>query len=596
MRFCLTLFILATATIASANDKLNVVLIVLDDYGYHDVGCYGSSYYRTPNIDRLAKEGMRFTHGYAACPVCSPTRAAIMTGRYPARLHLTDWLPGRGDRPDQKLARPTINQFLPGDELTIAELLNKAGYTTGNIGKWHLGGEGHGPTTQGFDVNIAGDEKGSPRSYFAPYTQNGVPIPGLENAPKGEYLTDRLGEEAVKFIEANKAKPFFLYLPHFAVHIPLKAKAETIAKYDGELQPGKQSNPIYAAMIESSDDAVGAVLKALDDNGLTANTLVIFTSDNGGLATREGANTPATYNGPLRAGKGFLYEGGIRVPYIVRWPGVVKPGTVNDTPISSVDLFPTIAEACGQPVPENLDGVSLVSLLKGKSELAERNLFWHYPHYANQGGMPGGVIRQGDMKLIEFYEDGRRELFNVVNDPGETKNLAGEQTELVAELARKLDDWRNSVDAQMMTPNPKYVPNPQEKSGRVVLPAKWATIEGTQLRYEPLPHKNTLGYWTNPSDTAEWTFTLKKPGTYTVEALIGCGTGSGGSTVAFESAEQTLTYQVKETGGFQQFVPVTVGTLTLDKPGRYTLTVSCLEKGKGNAVMDLRQVVLRPAK
>ncbi len=393
----------AEAAIADSSPlgRLNIVLIVADDLGWADLGCYGSKYHSTPNLDRLAAAGLRFTDAYAAAPVCSPTRAALMTGKYPARLNLTDWLPGRPDRPDQKLLRPVINHELPATELTLASALKREGYTTGHVGKWHLGGKGAGPEQRGFDVNIAGDQAGSPRSYFAPFRSgDGRFMPGLERAPEGEYLTDRLTAEAEKFIEANRARPFFLYLAHYAVHIPLKAKAEMVARYKPG-RPGQQGNPIYAAMIESLDESVGRVLKKLDDLKLTERTLILFTSDNGGLCVTEGPNTPATINAPLREGKGYLYEGGLRVPLLVKWPGVTKPGGAIAAPVSSIDIFPTVLDACGVKSEAKVDGVSLVSLLKG-GVLKRDTLFWHYPHYSNQGGRPGGAVRAGDYKLIEF--------------------------------------------------------------------------------------------------------------------------------------------------------------------------------------------------
>src|SRR5207248_5585249 len=317
------------------------------DLGWRDLGCYGSTFYKTPNIDRMAREGVRFTQFYAACPVCSPTRASILTGRYPQRVNITDWLPGRPDRPDQKLRRPVIRQELPLEAVTIAEALKAAGYATANIGKWHLGGEGFGPKQQGFDLNIGGDHTGTCRSYFAPFRNKQGVMPGLENAPEGEYLADRLAAEAVKFIERNKDRPFFLYLPHYAPHTPLRAKPEIVARYKVRPKAGTQRNPVYAAMVESIDESVGWVLRALDDLKLSDKTMVMFTSDNGGLATTEGGPTGATFNGPLREGKGFLYEGGVRVPLVVRWPGVVKPGTVTDQVACSIDLFPTLIEASG---------------------------------------------------------------------------------------------------------------------------------------------------------------------------------------------------------------------------------------------------------
>ena len=583
----------------------NVVLIVADDLGGADLGCYGSKFHRTPALDKLAASGVRFTDAYAACPVCSPTRAALMTGKVPARLNLTDWLPGRADRPDQMLRRPIIRQELPLAETTLAEALKSAGYATAHIGKWHLGGEGFGPSEQGFDVNIAGDHTGSPRSYFAPYRggkkgEAGAVMPGLEDAPAGEYLTDRLTAEAEKFIEAHRAEPFFVYLPHYGVHTPLKAKAEMIATYpswDG-VPHGKQENPIYAAMLESVDASVGRIVAQLEKLGLLENTLVIFTSDNGGLATLEGPNTPATNNSPLREGKGWLYEGGIRVPLIISGPGIAKvpaggAARTDKTPVWSCDILPTVLELAGIAPTAKVDGVSLCGLLKGDAAPQREALYWHYPHYANQGGKPGGAIRAGQWKLIEFYENGRRELFDVSGGGGESRNWAAEKPEIVAELAGKLDAWRKSVDAQMPTPNTDYVPNLAAKDGSITLAARTAEVHGVMLRYEPLPHKNTIGFWTNPEDYATWEFTAAKPGRYEVEILQGCGKGQGGSEAKIVIGGQTLTFTVEDTGHFQNFVPRAIGTVMIEQPGRLTLELRAVKKAKA-AVMDCRQIALRP--
>jgi arylsulfatase A-like enzyme len=578
----------------SAADKPNVVLIVIDDLGQRDLGCYGSTFYKTPNIDRMAKDGLRFTDFYAACPVCSPTRASILTGRYPQRMEITDWIPGRKDRPDQRLRQPRIRNELPLEEVTIAEALKARGYATAHIGKWHLGGEGFGPEKQGFDINIAGDQTGTPRSYFAPFENKLGKMPGLEKAEPGEYLTDRLALEAEKFIEANKDRPFFLYLPHYAVHTPLRAKQSTIDKYPVKPKAGTQSNPVYAAMVESMDEAVGRVLKKLDDLKLSDNTLVIFTSDNGGLATTEGGPTGATFNGPLREGKGFLYEGGIRVACIMKWPGKLKPGTVTEEVACSIDLFDTILDATGAQCESIRDGVSLAPVFDGK-KLRMRCLFWHYPHYANQGSRPGGAIRLEQYKFIEYYEDGRLELYNLRNDPSESRNLfRGDNA--AADFARfKLQEWRRLVGAKMPTPNPDYLPNPQAKDGSITMHAKTALVKGVQLRFEPLPHKNTLGFWTEKDDTAVFDFTIEKSGTFEVEVLQGCGKGSGGAEVEIAVGESRLTFTVKDTGSFQNFEAREVGTIKLETAGRHTLTVRPKTK-PGVAVMDLREVVLRPKK
>jgi arylsulfatase A-like enzyme len=594
MRLLLVLpaILLAIPTALAADKPLNVVFILADDLGWADLGCYGSKYHKTPNLDRLAASGARFTSAYAAAPICSPTRAAILTGKYPARLNLTDWLPGRPDRPDQKLLRPKIVTELPATEVTLASALKSAGYVTGSIGKWHLGGKGSLPTDRGFDVNIAGDQSGSPLSYFAPFkAKDGRSIPGLETAPDGEYLTDRLTAEAEKFIEANKDKLFFLYLPHYTVHIPLKAKADLIAKYK-QGAPGEQGNPIYATMIESLDHSVGRVLKKLDDLKLAERTLVIFTSDNGGLCVLEGPNTPPTINTPLREGKGYLYEGGLRVPLIVKRPGVTKAGSVIDVPVQSIDFLPTLFEACGTKNEEKPDGISLVPLVKGET-LKREAIFWHYPHYSNQGGKPGGAVRAGDYKLIEFYENGRRELFDVKKDIGESHNLSAEKHEVVDSLANMLRAWRMEVGAKMPTPNPDYLPNPPDKDGTIALHARTAEVHGTQLRFEPLPHKNTLGYWTQADDFATWEFTTTKPGKYSVEVLQGCGKGQGGSDVEVTIGDEKLKFTVEDTGHFQNFKSRAVGDVTIDKPGRHILTVKPIKKAAA-AVMDLRMATLKP--
>jgi arylsulfatase A-like enzyme len=447
--------------------KPNFVFILIDDIGFKDIGCNGSTFYETPNIDRLAAGGMRFTDAYAACPVCSPTRASIMSGKYPARLNLTDYLIGRRRG---KLIPPEYIHQMPLEEVTIAEALKEAGYTTCFIGKWHLGGKPYWPEHQGFDVNIGGTGSGMPRSYFWPQWRGNPPIEGRA----GEYLTDRLTDEALKFLEASKDKPFFLYLSHYAVHIPLQAKKDMIEKYKAKAakHPAKetrflpegsskarqvQDHPVYAGMVESVDESVGRVMNKLEDLGVADNTVVIFMSDNGGLSTAEGWPTS---NVPLRAGKGWLYEGGIREPMIIKWPGVVKPQSTCSEPVTSTDFYPTMLEMAGLPLKpkQHIDGVSLVPLLKGKEKLRREAIFWHYPHYGNQGGSPGGAVRAGDYKLIEFYEDSRAELYNLKADISEKKNLSGKMPDKAAKLHKILQTWRKDVNAQMPTLNPDYAP------------------------------------------------------------------------------------------------------------------------------------------
>lgn len=441
-------------THAAPAERPNVVFFLIDDLGWADVGCFGSQYYQTPNIDRLAAEGMRFTDAYAACAVCSPTRASIMTGKYPARLHLTDWIPGEGDSPANTLRIPDWRKVLPLEEVTVAEALKSAGYICASIGKWHLGGPPYYPEHQGFDLNVAGGNIGHPASCFWPYEGKTHTVPGLKDGGhEGEYLTDRLTDAAEHFLEQNKAKPFFLYFPHYAVHRPLEGKREIVAKYKARPPQGGQTNAVYAAMIESVDHSVGRILRQLDALGLAGNTVVVFMSDNGGLWPQS------TVNAPLRAGKGYPYEGGIREPMIVKWPGVTPPGTTCAVPVSSIDFFPTLLEIAGVKLPGPVDGLSLVPLLKRSGSLRREALFWHYPHYWNNSRVrPYGAVRAGDWKLIEFYEDMRVELYNLKEDLSEARDLARERPEMALELRALLHNWRQSAHAQMPTPNPDRNP------------------------------------------------------------------------------------------------------------------------------------------
>jgi len=446
--------------------KLNIVLFLIDDLGWRDLGCQGSTYYQTPNIDRLAREGARFTDGYAACAVCSPTRAAVLTGKYPARLLLTDWLPsGRWD-PKARLRSGRFVRALPLEEFTLAEALRETGYRTASIGKWHLGGEPFSlPEHHGFDVNIGGNAHGAPGTYFFPYDGDwAIPTTGrrakwnvLADGKPGEYLTDRLTDEAVKFIRENRATPFFLYFPHYGVHTPLQAKPEMVARYERIPEAQRQGKPAYAAMVESVDESVGRVLATLKELGLEQNTLVIFTSDNGGFYN-------ATSNAPLRANKGAYYEGGIRVPLIIKWPGVAQPGRVSAEPVTSTDLYPTCLAAAGLPPrpQQHCDGLNLQPVLSGGAALGRQSLFWHFPHYnEHPSSVPSSVIRKGPWKLIETFDPEGVELYNLADDLGETRNLVEAQPALAAELRRELETWRRSVGAEMMQPNPDYDPSMQ---------------------------------------------------------------------------------------------------------------------------------------
>jgi arylsulfatase A-like enzyme len=447
--------VLALASRASAAPEPNFVLILADDLGWTDLACYGSKLYETPNIDQLARDGVKFTQNYSACTVCSPTRAALLTGKYPARLHITDWIPG--EMPDNpKLIVPDWTKYLPLDETTMADVFHNAGYATASLGKWHLGGKQYYPDKHGFDFFLAGTDQPNTKHYFSPYG-----IPTLPDGPKGEYVTDRLTNEAIRFIDLNKDKPFFLYLPHFAVHLPLQAKQKLIAKYQMKIKSGDaQSNAIYAAMIDSLDQSVGRIRAELKKLGIADRTIVVFASDNGG-------RVPTTSNLPLRVGKGSCYEGGTRVPLIIDWPGVTKAGSVCDTPVISMDLFPTFMEIAGLPdgAKTALDGVSLVPILQRSSDLKRDELFWHYPHYQHYqkgGTTPYSAVHKGDFKLIEFLADLRVELYNLKEDIGEQHDLASQMPDKVDELRKRLHAWREKVGAQMPTRNPKHDPSRPE--------------------------------------------------------------------------------------------------------------------------------------
>lgn len=460
----------------SANQP-NVVLIIIDDLGWTDVGAYGSTFYETPNIDRLAASGALFTQFYAASSVCSPTRASIMTGKYPARLHLTNWI--GGEQRGKMLPAEYIRQ-LPLEEMTVGEAFKKTGYVTGFIGKWHLGEEPYYPEFQGFDVNVAGHAAGQPGSYFFPYENERLPwsnVPDLEDGKDGEYLTDRLTDEALDFIAANRDQPFFLVLSHYAVHTPLQAKPEASSRFESKAaalpQPSlpelvaegpsattktRQDHAVYAAMVESSDESVGRILDQLEELGIASNTAVVFVSDNGGLSTLSGERTyMPTANLPLRAGKGWLYEGGIRVPLIIRWPGVVDTAVTIAEPTISTDLYPTLLAIAGlTPEPQqHQDGLSLAPLLTQSGSIDRAAIYWHFPHYHGSGNVPSAAVRAGDFKLIEWLEEGEFELYNLLDDPGETKDLAEELPGKAIELRSLLHGWRESMDARMPRQNPQ---------------------------------------------------------------------------------------------------------------------------------------------
>ena len=448
--------------VASAEPR-NIIVVLVDDLGWMDLGCQGSDFYQTPHIDQLAARGIRFINGYAACAVCSPTRAALMTGKDPARLGITDWiraefqLSGR-QRPNcdvegyhdanLKVLTPVNNSFLPHNEVTIAELLKQRGFVSCFIGKWHLGGEGYLPTDQGFDLNFGGWDYGQPPSYYDPYTNRRLQqgIPTLEPKETGEYLTDREADEAVSFIKANKDNRFLLYLSHYAVHTPIQPKLNILEKYQALKDEMGQDNAAYATMVQSVDDSLGRIMATLSELGLSDDTLIVFTSDNGGLDR----NGNPTENAPLKSGKGFAPEGGIRVPWIVCWPGVTKAGVTSDEPVTSVDLFPTLASAVGINTADmTLDGADLTPVLKGGS-LAKRSLYWHFPHYRHRAGNdPYSVIRKGDFKLVRFYDPQKSELYHLDRDLTEASDIADKKPAKVRQMTRELDKHLKEIGAKI---------------------------------------------------------------------------------------------------------------------------------------------------
>ena len=435
--------------------KPNILFVLADDFGWSQLGCYGSSFYETPNIDRLAAEGMRFTNAYAACPVCSPTRASIMTGKYPARLHLTDFIAG-GNYPYEKLKQPKWQKYLPLEEITIAEVLKAAGYKTASFGKWHLSiakqppqSRSYNPDKQGFDESII---------TYKPKSR--------QDPEKDAHNVGVITETSLEFLEKNKDKSFFLYVTHNTIHSPVLGKKKLVDKYKNKTGSDlPQNNPVIAAMIEELDNSVGRLLRKLDELKIADKTIVVFFSDNGGLER-------AAKQTPLRSGKANLYEGGIRVPLIVRWPGVTKADSVCGEPVISVDFFPTFLEILGleNKTKKEIDGRSLVPLLAQSGSLKRRAIYWHYPHYHSSSIGPGGAVRCGDYKLIEWFDESicgsgnRFELYNLKDDIGEQDNLAKKMPKKTKKLSTMLADWRNKVNAQIMTPNPNYNPQKAKRS------------------------------------------------------------------------------------------------------------------------------------
>ena len=510
MRFssCLCLLFTFTSIAIAQSDRPNVVLILVDDLGLHDLAVEGSKFYQSPNIDKLARSGMRFTQGYANCRVCSPSRASIQLGQFTARHGITQWIGAKSGTDwnrDDALIPAEYLQELPDEQTTLAESMQAAGYRTFFAGKWHLGGDDSLPTDHGFDINVGGHHRGSPPDgFFSPYEN-----PKLADGPPGESLTKRLGNETASFIRRSKDKPFFAMLTFYAVHAPVQTTRKLWSKYRDlapALAPGQsrfridrtlpvrqiQDHPVYAGMVESTDTAVGTVLDTLDELGITDSTIVIFTSDNGGVSSGDAY---ATSNLPLRGGKGRQWEGGIRAPYYIRYPAVTKPDTTSDTPVTGADFYPTILELCGLPLTpqQHRDGVSLVPLLTGGS-IQPRPLYWHYPHYDNQGGEPSSLYRDGDWKLIHYYEDGHNELYNLSVDPSEQSDLARTHPARTAQMWKQLHAWLESNDAKFPGPDPRYDPRKTE--------AKFIRIQ-TKLKQD-LEQQHAAMLDPNWSPNANW--------------------------------------------------------------------------------------------
>lgn len=447
-------------------------MILVDDLGWTDLGSFGSDLYQSPNIDKLASEGVQFTNSYAACTVCSPTRASILTGKYPARINVTDWIEGH-KYPWAKLNVPDWTMYLPNEEYTMAEAFKDAGYKTAHFGKWHLGEkEENWPENHGFDLNVGGWKKGAPHSdkkkgyngYFSPYGN-----PRLVDGPKDEYLTERLSSEVCDYIEANSEETFFVNFWLYNVHMPLQAKQDKIDKYKTLVDStAKHQNATYAAMVEHTDDAVGKIIAKLKEKGLYENTIILFSSDNGGLIGNP--NKTVTNNAPLRSGKGDIYEGGVRVPTIIYAPKQEIEHKEIDEPIISMDYYPTLMELTGisssKTQAQTLDGISLLPLMRGNNEKEREALYWHYPHYHQEGAVPYSSVRMGDWKLIENFETNTFELYNLKDDISESKDLKYERPEIVAKLKGQLNSWREEVSAQYAVPNKNFDKKKERKKDR----------------------------------------------------------------------------------------------------------------------------------
>jgi arylsulfatase A len=601
---------------APAVEPPHIVLIFADDLGINDLGCYGRTEHRTPHLDRLAASGLRYTNAYCGLGICSASRAALMTGKSPARLHLTSYLPGRPDTTSQLLLNAHIHSALPPEEKTLAEELKQVGYRTGLFGKWHLGSGASSPANQGFDV------------VFEPPAQGELID---THGGKNEFL---IAEKAAEFILEPSASPYFCYIPQHSPHIPLAATEAAMQSFAGTF------SPLYAANIESLDRSVSIVLEAIQRRGDKRDTIIIFTSDNGGLHVPEIHDDPLTHNTPFRAGKGYLYEGGIRIPLIVTsQQGRFASPRVIDQPISLADLFPTLTKLAGIDISKTVgpvDGVDLSEHWLNQSELdGNRALFWHFPHYSNQGSRPSAAMRKGRWKLVRSFEEDRYELFDLQSDPGEQVDLTDGETEITGELTRELNEWLLRVGAQMSPPNPNASPvqhaaiyqefdstrlvadKSAEELGEIWKPwrsrlndatrgnksilkspegdiALWASqamVHGRRIRYEPEPHKNVIGFWTEVDDWAHWDIEVPQAGLYEVEVQYGCGKNAGGSRVSLRVGDSEVNWTVRETGHFQQMIYQNVGQLELGD-GSQQFELRAISKAN-IAVMDVRKIVMR---
>jgi arylsulfatase A-like enzyme len=512
----LNLFVLTLLPLGLLAKQPNVVFILVDDLGARDLTNEGSTFYETPNIDRIAKEGMKFTRGYASCQVCSPSRASILTGKYPTNHGITQFIGGPSGEAHRSKGRhdshlpPEYERNLRASEITLAEAMRDADYHTFFAGKWHLGSKGSWPTDHGFEINKGGFDAGGPRGgFFAPY-QN----PNLKSGPKGESLTIRLGQETANFIESQKdsKQPFLAYLSFYTVHAPIQTtealykkyrakakkmgldKAEERYLFDRRLNVRQvQDNPIYAGMMEQLDQSIGLVLAKLDELGIADNTIVCFTSDNGGVSSGDAY---ATSNLPLRGGKGRQWEGGIREPYYIKAPGVTKAASTTDVLASGIDWYPTLLDLCGIEIPQKqkVDGISLVSTLRQKPTPA-RPLFWHYPHYGNQGGEPCSIIMQGDWKLIHYLETGHDELYNLDKDIGEQNDLFTKHPKLAKEMRARLDLWLKETNAKFPVSDEQFDSAKRDARWQHMKTGMKAGLENRAANYFKVNHIPSRNWW-----------------------------------------------------------------------------------------------------